>query len=135
MFFKIDVLKNFVKFTGNHLCQRLFFNKVAGLRLKQNFPVNFVKFLRTPYFIEHLCWLLLLPQPQKFLSKSLHTGKIYTNRLFTECKWFSEKSGTIFFFFFFFFCKLIEEISFLYYIDEAVPFFINLFLSIVSGSF
>ena len=23
------------------------------------FPVNFVKFLRTPFFIEHLCWLLL----------------------------------------------------------------------------
>ena len=26
---KIDVLKNFVKFTGKHLCQSLFFNKVA----------------------------------------------------------------------------------------------------------
>ena len=26
-------LRNFVKFTGKHLCQRLFFNKVAGLRL------------------------------------------------------------------------------------------------------
>ena len=23
------------------------------------FPVNFVKFLRTPFFIEHLSWLLL----------------------------------------------------------------------------
>ena len=23
------------------------------------FPVNFVKFLRTPFFIEHLWWLLL----------------------------------------------------------------------------
>ena len=29
---KIDVLKNFVKFTGKHLCQSLFFNKVASLR-------------------------------------------------------------------------------------------------------
>ena len=31
---KKDVLKNFAKFTGKHLCQRcqsLFFNKVAGL--------------------------------------------------------------------------------------------------------
>ena len=26
------VLKNFTKFTGKHLCQSLFFNKVAGLR-------------------------------------------------------------------------------------------------------
>ena len=26
------VLRNFAKFTGKHLCQGLFFNKVAGLR-------------------------------------------------------------------------------------------------------
>ena len=26
------------------------------------FPVNFVKFLRTPFFIEHLWWLLLMFQ-------------------------------------------------------------------------
>ena len=25
------VLRNFVKFTGKHLCQSLFFNKVAGM--------------------------------------------------------------------------------------------------------
>ena len=30
---KKSVLRNFTKFTGKHLCQRLFFNKVAGLRL------------------------------------------------------------------------------------------------------
>ena len=51
---KKGVLKNFTKFTGRHLCKRLFFNKVAGLRpatlLKKRFwhryfPVNFVKFL------------------------------------------------------------------------------------------
>ena len=54
------------KFTGKHLCQSLFFNKVAGVRhlLKKRlwhwcFPVNFVKFLITPFFIEHLRWLLL----------------------------------------------------------------------------
>ena len=31
MFCKKGVLRNFAKFTGKHLCQRLFFNKVAGL--------------------------------------------------------------------------------------------------------
>ena len=31
VFYKKDVLKNFAKFTGKHLCQGLFFNKVAGL--------------------------------------------------------------------------------------------------------
>ena len=46
VFCKKGVLRNFTKSTGKHLCQRLFFNKVAGL--------NFVKFLRTLFFTEHL---------------------------------------------------------------------------------
>ena len=62
------VLRNFTKFTGKHLCQSLFFNKVAGLRLatllKERlwyscFPVSFVKFLRTLFLTEHLWWLLI----------------------------------------------------------------------------
>ena len=63
--------RNFTKFTGKHLkhlCQSLLFNKVAGLRpatvLKKRlwhrcFPVNFVKFLRTPFYKERLWWLLM----------------------------------------------------------------------------
>ena len=39
------VLKNLAKFTGKHLT---FFNKVSGLR-HSCFPVNFAKFLRTPF--------------------------------------------------------------------------------------
>ena len=55
---KKGVLRNFVKFTGKHLHQSLFFNRVAGLRpatlLKKRpwrrcFPVNFTKFLRIPF--------------------------------------------------------------------------------------
>ena len=62
------VVRNLTKFTGKHLCQSLSFNKAAGLRpatlLKKRrwrrcFPVNFVKFLRTPFYTEHLWWLLL----------------------------------------------------------------------------
>ena len=62
------VLRNFTKFTGKHLCQSLFFNKAAGLRpttlFKKRlwhwcFRVNFAKFLRIPFRVEHL-WLLLL---------------------------------------------------------------------------
>ena len=54
VFCKKGVLRNFAKFTGKHLCQSLFYNKVAALRpatlLKErlwhrSFPVNFVKFL------------------------------------------------------------------------------------------
>ena len=32
VFCKKGVLKNFAKFTGKHLCQSLFLNKVAGLQ-------------------------------------------------------------------------------------------------------
>ena len=32
VFCEKGVLRNFTKFTGKHLCQSLFFNKVAGLR-------------------------------------------------------------------------------------------------------
>ena len=51
-------LKSFIKFTRKRLCQSLFFNKVAELspatllknRLRHRcFPMNFVKFLRTPF--------------------------------------------------------------------------------------
>ena len=73
VFCKKGVLRNFVKFTEKHLCQRHVFNKVAGLRpatlLKKSlwhrcFPVNFAKFLRTPFFTEHLRWLLLIDNNQ-----------------------------------------------------------------------
>ena len=59
VFCKKRFLRNFAKFTGKHLCQSLFFNKVAGLRhatlVKKRlwhicFPVNFVKILRTPFY-------------------------------------------------------------------------------------
>ena len=55
---KKAVLRNFAKFTGKHLCQSLFFNKVASFTLAtllkkrlwhRCFPVNFAKFLRTPF--------------------------------------------------------------------------------------
>ena len=70
MFCKKSVLRDFAKFTEKHLCQSLFFNKVAGLSpqacnfikketLARYFPVNFAKLIKTPFFIEHL-WLLLL---------------------------------------------------------------------------
>ena len=65
---KKGVLRNFTKFTGKHLCQSLFFNKVAGLRpatlltkrlWHRCFPVNLVKFLRT-LFLQNTSGRLLL---------------------------------------------------------------------------
>ena len=69
LFCKKGVLRNFAKFTGKHLIQRLFFNKVAGLKAfvkirfqhkglhlyeKKSlwhscFPLNFTNFLRTSF--------------------------------------------------------------------------------------
>ena len=73
MYCRKGVLRNFATFTGKHLWQSLVFNKVAGLRpatlLKKRlwhrcFPVNFVKFLTTPFLQNTSGRLLLL----RFLS-------------------------------------------------------------------
>ena len=66
---KKSVFRNFTKFTGKHLCQSLFFNKVAGLRPANScefseISVNFAKFLRIP-----------------FLQNS--SGRVLLQRLFT----------------------------------------------------
>ena len=58
---KKDVLKNFAKFTGKHLCQSLFLKKVEGLKptillkketLAQFFSCEFCEILRTPFFVD-----------------------------------------------------------------------------------
>ena len=65
---KIGILKYFTKFTGKHLCQSLFFNKISSLRLailfkkrlrRRCFLVSFEKFLRTP-FLQNTSGRLLL---------------------------------------------------------------------------
>ena len=83
-------LRNFTKFKGKHLCQSIFFDKVGGLRpttlLKKRLwykccPVNSVKFLRKPFFTDHLRWLLRSLQCSAFYkisivkSPSNHSGK------------------------------------------------------------
>ena len=63
-FIKKGVLRNFTKFTGKHLCQSLFFNKVAGLNCRPK-ACNFIKketlaqvfsceFSKNTFFTEHL---------------------------------------------------------------------------------
>ena len=64
------VLINFAKFTGKHLCQSLFLNKVAGLRpqvcnfikketLAPVFSGEFREIYQNTFFTEHLWWLFL----------------------------------------------------------------------------
>ena len=95
VFCKKGILRNFGKFTGKHKCQSLYLNKVAGQAcnfikietLTQVFPVNFPKFLRTPFLREHLRWLLLVLT--NFGTTMLHENKIRKNKprkLFAEPK-------------------------------------------------
>ena len=49
--YKKGVLRNFAKFTGKHLCQSLFFNRVT---LTQMFSREFCEISKNTFFIEHL---------------------------------------------------------------------------------
>ena len=84
------ILRNFTKFTGKHLCQSLFFNKVAGRNfikkeaLAQVFPCEFSKISKNTFFTEHLRATAsvsgisvnlvnqLISHGEKFLRKVLH---------------------------------------------------------------
>ena len=67
VFCKKAVQRNFAKFPGKHLCQNLFFNKVAALAcnfieketLAQVFSCELCEISKNTFFTEHLWWLLL----------------------------------------------------------------------------
>ena len=78
VFCKKGVPINFAKITGKHLCQSLFFNEVGGVwpaalfkkRLWHRcFPVDFEKFLRTPFLKSTSGRLLLTSLFWKYLKK------------------------------------------------------------------
>ena len=85
--------RNFPQFTGRHLCQGHFYHKVAGLRpetlFKKRlwnscFPVNFSKFLRTPFLTQHLLWFLLFfCQGNVFWKVQKFTVYLYLEKLRT----------------------------------------------------
>ena len=107
LFFRTSLLevffkKVFLEISQNsqeNTCARVsFFDKVAGLRpatlFKKRlwhmcFPLNFMKFLRTPFLTEHLRWLLLF-----FLNVSFITSHTLHFMLFT-----STSTSTYFFVF------------------------------------
>ena len=86
------VLKNFVNFTGKHLCQSLFLNNFITTLLKKRlwyrcFPVKFAKFLRAPFLYSTSKRLLLIPSKLSqllllnFLAKFLTERKYLTQTL------------------------------------------------------
>ena len=75
---KKGVPRNFAKFTGKHLCQSLFLNRVAGdmpatlfkkILWHRCFYVNFAKFLGTP-FLQNTSGRLLLKLYFSFYYKA-----------------------------------------------------------------
>ena len=80
------ILRNFAKFTGKHLCQSLFFNKVTGLRpevcnfikketLAQMFSSEFCEFSKNTSFTEHL---------RASASEIYDADKLFLNDWFTN---------------------------------------------------
>ena len=56
---KKDVLENFAKFTGKHLCQSLFFTEQKKKTLEQVFSCEFCEIFKNTFFIETYGGLLL----------------------------------------------------------------------------
>ena len=104
------VLSEILQNSRENTCARVsFVNKVAGLRSatlfkkwhwRRCFPVNFVKFLRKPFLIEHLPWLLLLflsvflLLPIRFILRYLPGPLLYSEVLFLFSILYS---GTLFY--------------------------------------
>ena len=74
---KKGFLKNFIKFTEKHLCQSLFFNKVAGLG-------HFAKFLRTP-FLQNTSERLLPERKFVRVLQKLHFNWRFFAAKFVQC--------------------------------------------------
>ena len=77
---KVFLAKSFTKFTRKHLCWSRLFSKAAGLKLTillkkrlqhKSFPANFLKILRTPFFMEHLWWLVKSAHIMKYVFTHL----------------------------------------------------------------
>ena len=102
VFCKKGVLRYFTKFTGKHLCQSLYFNKVAGMRpaalLNKRFwlmcfPVNFCEISKNTFFIEHLWWLLKVSLNLKWFSKNCTILHVLLHlRVLTYCSSLSKPS-------------------------------------------
>ena len=77
VFYKKNIRKNFAKFTRKHLCQSLFAGHGPATWLKKRlwhgcFPVNFAKFLRTPFSQNTYGRLLLQSQKTYAREKQLY---------------------------------------------------------------
>ena len=81
------ILRNFAKFAGKYLCQGLFMpgpkacNFIKKRLWHRCFPVNFVKFLKTPFLQNTSGWLLLFTvnEVSDYYAKSIYKGLSMNN--------------------------------------------------------
>ena len=76
VFCKKGALRNLAKFTGKHLRQSLSATLLKRRLWCRCFPMNFTKFLRTPFLIEHLRWLLLKLEFLKIVFSSMDSPNL-----------------------------------------------------------
>ena len=124
VFSKKVVLRNFVKFTGKHLCQFLFLNKVVGMRpatlLKKRlwhrcFPVNFDRFFKIPVWrktsgrlllnLQWLQWIQLFSPPHPLFGNFFDylntksqdfTYFMFTHTIYCKCARYPQVSKSLF---------------------------------------
>ena len=95
VFCKKGVPRNFAIFTGKDLCQSVFFRPATLLKKRlwhTCFPVNSAKFLRTPFFTEHLRWLLrIIASINIYISMDIiywQHGYLYINYIIFQHQFF-----------------------------------------------
>ena len=108
VFYKADVLKIYVKFT-EITCVRVSFliklkpetcNFIKKRLCHMYFPVNFAKFLRIPFFLENLWWLLQTESKRSYrgASRTAATSKmerfvIIVNASGSSCRFWGPLNG------------------------------------------
>ena len=127
VFYNKGVLRNFIKFTGKHLCQSLIliklqaeaYNFIKKETLGNCFPVNFVKFIRTPLYRTHpddSFWIFI-----KDLYKTTSKDRSSRPQVFCktvvppeESKMFSSK-----------FCEFFKETIFIEHLRASASIFLT----------
>ena len=84
---KKGVLRNFAKFTGKHLCQSLFFNKVAGQKRGSSTGVSceFCKISKNTFLQNTSGRLLLAIKPHRFFSQKYKYYRVPKASVYHTC--------------------------------------------------
>ena len=88
VFGKKDALRNLAKFIGKNLCQNLSTKLFSYVYRKHLcFPVNFAKFVKAAFFIEHLRWQLLKLRVPNFLVTFNRKYLLLLNIYYFKISW------------------------------------------------